>query len=511
MVSKYPVQTTVGLLFIYVLHVVSFAFGSSLRGDAYTRCFQILVAFFLSPVRHIPGPLRARVSRLPLLWATFQRRRSEYAAKMIDQYGPIVVIAPDQVHTNDDNAMKIIYNRTSLKSRFYENMGSWKGVKSTLGFVDYPSAAPTRNNLIQCFQNRNLEKLVENIVFHIGEFRDLISKSVKDQVNVDGVVVFRLLALDIVTDVLWGEQQTLLSQASDKTPVFLQRFHAFSSWNALKSFIPALDTFVKYLGSTRLKQLRSDCNDMDITAREALNRWLKHPESRHDKDVLSMLQSMNVSEDPRKQIPSDHIPAYIVEMLAAGSSTTSHTAAFVCYQLAKHPATLQALEDELRTTYPDRNAIDEKKMLNLPMLDAVIRETMRMFPMIPGPLERHLGDWIEVNGFRVPPGVIASTSALDQGRLPDVYPNPGIWMPERWLNATDRMMLNWTPFGHGSRSCPGSNLALTELKYIIGSIFRHFTAVVPDGCEDKELALADVFAAGSRTGDCWLRFQQFDD
>lgn len=39
---------------------------------------------------------------------------------MIDRYGPIVIIAPDQVHTNDDNAMKIIYNRKSLKTRFYE-------------------------------------------------------------------------------------------------------------------------------------------------------------------------------------------------------------------------------------------------------------------------------------------------------------------------------------------------------------------------------------------------------
>lgn len=395
------------------------------------------------------------MSRLPLLWATFQRRRSEYAAKMIDRYGPIVIIAPDQVHTNDDNAMKIIYNRKSLKTRFYEIMGSWKGVKSTLGFVDYPSATPTRNNLIQCSQNRNLEKLVENMVSHIGEFQDLISKSVKNKTNVDGVVVFRLLALDIVTDVLWGEQQTLSSQASDETPLFLQRFHAFSSWNALKSFIPALDTFVKFLGSTRLKQLCSDCHDLDITARDALARWVEHLESRRNKDVLSMLQSMNEAEDPRKRIPSDHTPAYIVEMLAAGSST-SHTAAFVCYQLAKQPATLQALKSELRTTFPDYNAIDERKMLDLPLLDSVIRETMRIFPMIPGPLERHLGDWIEVNGLRVPPGVIVSTSVLDQGRLSDVYPDPGSWMPERWLNATDRMKLNWIPFGHGSRSCPTS-------------------------------------------------------
>ncbi|KAE8372128.1 cytochrome P450 [Aspergillus bertholletiae] len=468
--------------------------------------YMFLYAFFLSPVRHIPGPWWARVSKLPLLWATFQRRRSKYAAALIDQYGPIVVIAPNQVHTNDESAMKVIYNRTSTKTSFYKSMGSWKGVTTTLGFIDYPTAAPTRNNLLQCFQNRNLERLVDNMARHITEFCQLLSSSVQNKSNVDGVVVFRLLALDIVTDVLWGEQKTLISQASESTPVFLQRFHAFSSWNALVSFMPLLDKLVQLVGTRKLRQLRRDCHDMDITAHEALTRWQTSAEGRHDKDVLSMLQSMNQLEDPRKRIPSEHIPAFIVEMLAAGSSTTSHTAAFACHQLAMHPAAQAALHEELCDAFPDASTIDERKMLDLPLLDGVLRETMRLFPMIPGPLERYLGDQIEIAGLKVPPGVIASTSALDQGRLEEVFPAAQQWKPERWINATERMRLNWIPFGHGSRSCPGANLAVTELKYILGTVFRHFDVVLPAGHESDELELADVFAAGARSGHVWLKF-----
>ncbi|KOC14591.1 hypothetical protein AFLA70_521g000670 [Aspergillus flavus AF70] len=491
-IQTYPLRSAGAVLLLYMVQM-------------------LLAAYVFSPVRHISGPWWARVSRVPLLWATWKRRRSQYAAELIDQYGSIVVIAPNQVHTNDETAMKIIYNRSSLKTKFYEGMGSWKGVKSTLGFIDYPTAAPTRNNLIQCFQNRNLETLVDSMGSHIAEFCDLLRSSVQNQSPVDGVVVFRLLALDIVTDVLWGEKKTLLSQASGSTPVFLRRFHAFSSWNALKSFIPMLDTYVQLFGSKPMKQLRQDCNDMDITAREALHRWMAHPESRHDRDVLSMLQAMNEAEDPRKRVPADHIPAYIVEMLAAGSSTTSHTAAFACHELARHPDALAQLQKELVTAFPDRTVIDERKMLDLPFLDGVIRETMRRFPMIPGPLERHLGDPITVDGRMVPSGVIASTSALDQGRLPDVYPQPDRWMPERWIQATDRMRLNWVPFGHGCRSCPGANLALTELKYIIGTVFRHFSVALPESHQDEELTLADVFAAGSRSGHCWLRFSALEE
>ncbi|OOQ89748.1 hypothetical protein PEBR_07192 [Penicillium brasilianum] len=472
----------------------------------------ILYVFLLSPVKHVPGPWWARVSKIPLLYATLQRRRSRYASDMLQKYGNgrLVVIAPDQIHTSDETAMKIIYGKSSIKTRFYEGMGSWKGVKSTLGFLDYSSAAPTRNNLIQCFQNRNLDTLVDSMAFHITEFCDMLKPKVANKESVDGIVVFRLLALDIVTDILWGEKDTLCSKASGRMPVFLRRFHAFSSWNALKSFIPGLDTYVRFFGSSNMRGLRSDCNDMDLTAREALDRWNARPEDRHQRDVLSMLQAMNNAEDLRKRIPNDHIPAYMVEMLAAGSSTTSHTAAFACDQLARHPKALEALQKELVETFPDKDNIEERKMLSLDFLEGVIYETMRIYPMIPGPLERYLGEWIEVDGMKVPPGVIASTAAYDQGRQADVYPEPHEWKPERWIGATERMKLNWTPFGHGCRSCPGANLAITELKYIIGTIFRRFTVRLPGGYANEPLELADVFAAGSKTGHCWLHFEEFE-
>lgn len=279
--------------------------------------------------------------------------------------------------------MKVIYNRKSLKTPFYAQMGSWKGVTSTLGFVDYASASTTRNNLIQIFQNRNLATLVENISSHISEMCDILRAKSKAGEDVDGVVLFRLLALDIVTDVLWGEKQTLLPSASAETPVFLRRFHAFSTYNAMKSFIPGFDTYTRYFGTERWKQLRQDCSDMDVTAKAALERWKSRGEAR-DRDVLGMFISLDKAEDERKRVPKEYIPAYMVEMLAAGSSTTSHTATFTCYELAHHPEAQTRLRQELEEVFPGVNEIDEKKLMELPYLNGVIKETMRLMPMIPG-------------------------------------------------------------------------------------------------------------------------------
>lgn len=349
---------------------------------------KVFYAFLFSPVRHIPGPWWARLSKLPLLRATYERRRSKYASDLLAQYGPVVVIAPDQVHTNDAVAMQAIYSRKSLKTPFYAGMGSWKGVTSTLGFVTYKDAAPTRNNLIQIFQNRNLATLVENISSHIMEFCQVLDEKMKMGEDVDGVILFRLLALDIVTDVLWGEKKTLLSKGSDgatnqETSAFLKRFHAFSTYNAMKSFIPGFDLYTRYLGNEKWRALRQDCSDMDVTAKEALERWKSDSEHR-DRDVLSMMISMDQAVDERKRIPKEHIPAYMVEMLAAGSSTTSHTATFTCFELANHPEIQSKLHRELVDKFPDEANIDQKEMMDLPYLDAVLRETMRLMPMIPG-------------------------------------------------------------------------------------------------------------------------------
>ncbi|KIX92750.1 uncharacterized protein Z520_11602 [Fonsecaea multimorphosa CBS 102226] len=473
----------------------------------------ILYPFLFSPVRHIPGPWYARVSKIPLWYATYKRRRTEFVTRLLEQYGPVVVIAPNQVHSTDDNAMKQIYDKTAIKTSFYASMGSWKGVTTTLGFLDYASAARSRNNLLQCFQNRNLATLAENMQSHVEDFIRLLEQKSRSGDAVDGVVVFRLLALDIVTDVLWGEENRLLHHFDDdETPVFLRRFHAFSTWNAMKSFIPGADLLVRCLGNAKWRGLRNDCNDMDVTAREALDRWLASDKSGHrhrDKDVLSMLQSMNKGNV--SAVPTQDVPAYMVEMLAAGSSTTSHTAAFACWLLTRHPEAQARLQKELFEAFPNSDTMDIKLSLDLPFLDGVFRETMRMFPVIPGPLERYIGQDICMAGQAVPKGVIASTAAYNQGRLESVYPEANSWKPERWLDATERMRLNWTPFGYGSRICPGANLAMTELKYMVGMIFRKFRAVLPPGHEDDTLELADVFGAAPKTGHCWLKFEALEE
>jgi chemotaxis protein histidine kinase CheA len=113
-----------------------------------------------------------------------------------------VAIAPDQTLTTDEKAIKAIYDHSAIKTPFYVGMGSWKGMRSTLGLTDYPSVAPMRNNLIQCFRNKDLAVLIESIQEHVLESTDMLRAKAKLDESVNSVVCFRPLALDVVTDVL---------------------------------------------------------------------------------------------------------------------------------------------------------------------------------------------------------------------------------------------------------------------------------------------------------------------
>ena len=78
---------------------------------------------------------------------------------------------------------------------------------------------------------------------------------------------------------------------------------------------------------------------------------------------------------------------------------------------------------------------------------------------------------------------------------------------------------NWIPFGYGSRSCPGINLAMTELKIIVGTVCQLLKVIVGTVCQllkvsppkhhnQGRLDLLDVFGAAESSGHYWLRFEE---
>ena len=141
----------------------------------------------------------------------------------------------------------------------------------------------------------------------------------------------------------------------------------------------------------------------------------------------------------------------------AGSDTTANTAMFTSYELATHPELQAKLHKELVEAFPDSSKpLDIETLEKLPFLDGVCREGLRIHAPIPSFLETIAPeDGLQICGYSIPKGTIVGMQAYTNHRDPNVFPEPEDFVPERWLEPTVAMKLNFLPFSTGPRACIG--------------------------------------------------------
>ncbi|MCJ1354974.1 MAG: hypothetical protein MMC33_004964 [Icmadophila ericetorum] len=200
-----------------------------------------------------------------------------------------------------------------------------------------------------------------------------------------------------------------------------------------------------------------------------------------------LFQSLTKAElDPWSKYPKDlTVASEMLDHLAAGHETSAITLTYLMHEISKRPEMQDALRAELLTLsppviYPSAFGPDPMRVPNprsidsLPLLQAILLETLRRHAAIPGPQPRitpfnqstpaKLGQYSNIPG-----GVRVSALAYTLHRNPEVFPDPEEWKPERWLDASEEQraeMDRWFwAFGSGGRMCIGKNLALLRMSY----------------------------------------------
>lgn len=149
-------------------------------------------------------------------------------------------------------------------------------------------------------------------------------------------------------------------------------------------------------------------------------------------------------------------------LLAAAPENPSNVVSWTLYLLARHPEVLARLRSEVDT---------ERE--NLPYLDMVTAESMRLYPGAWAIDRVALKDTL-VEGFRVPRGTQVILSIFHMHRNPRYHANPDRFEPERFrrLVTTGPERFAYLPFGAGPRQCVGMKSAQTQLRLIMAEIVR---------------------------------------
>ena len=220
-------------------------------------------------------------------------------------------------------------------------------------------------------------------------------------------------------------------------------------------------------------------------------------------------------------LPSLAVATEVLDHLAAGHETSGINLTYLMYELSLHPHLQTQLRTEFSTlspplTFPPPNdqrlyELPSPRTIDaLPLLHAIMMETLRLHAPIPGPQPRITPtSGTTLAGHNIPGGVRVSSLAHTLHRNATVFPEPEVWKPERWMQATEAQkveMQRWFwAFGSGGRMCVGSNFAMQEMKLIIAAIYSNFSTGIVD-CEGVEQI--DAYTAGPRSNRLILGFEK---
>ncbi|KAL0719115.1 hypothetical protein Bca4012_068439 [Brassica carinata] len=217
----------------------------------------------------------------------------------------------------------------------------------------------------------------------------------------------------------------------------------------------------------------------------------KLEENHQDKDVMDELLAACQDEEAEYKITRNHIKALFVEQFIGGTDTSVQTTQWAMAEILNNHKVLDKLREEIDSAVGCSRLIQEMDLPNLPYLQAVVKEALRLHP--PGPLlVRKFQEGCEIKGFYIPEKTILVINAYAVMRDPDSWKDPDDFKPERFLSSKEdekHQELKFLPFGGGRRACPGGNLSQIIVGTAIGVMVQCFDWKIEGGKVNMEEAV----------------------
>ncbi|XP_074523393.1 cytochrome P450 27C1 [Halichoeres trimaculatus] len=177
-----------------------------------------------------------------------------------------------------------------------------------------------------------------------------------------------------------------------------------------------------------------------------------------------------------REMTIEEIYANVTEMLLAGVDTTSFTLSWATYLLARHPQVQEQIYTEVTNTLGPGTIASADDVSRLPLIRGLVKETLRLFPVLPGN-GRITQDDLVVGGYFIPKGTQLALCHFHTSMDEENFPDPTDFRPDRWIrkDSTDRVdNFGSIPFGYGIRSCIGRRIAELEMHLALTRLIQNF-------------------------------------
>ncbi|KAK4185635.1 putative cytochrome P450 E-class, group IV [Podospora australis] len=462
-------------------------------------------------LRHIPGPLLAGWTSLWLTNRYVKWKIFEDMKALSDKYGPIVRIAPDKVIISD---VETIYRITSARSNYKKS--DWyvvgrvmPGADNLLSMRDPELRKKRLKHVLPAYQGRGLEDFESGIDKALQNFLHLIDTkylSTKEEFKAMNLAQkAHFYTLDSFGEIAYSQSFGSLDQdkdvwgivrAGDNTFPMLsavnnhhELFQVLSKWpfyylmprEGDKVGLGAMLGHATHLVNQRLSKLSGKEVD-DVPSRDMLQSFIDHGLAGEElkSEVAMSLKQMLTTRNS-----------------FVGSDTVASAIRITMLLLMTHPNAYRRLQDEIDAAAEagriSRPVLSSEANAHLPFLQAVIRESLRLFPpssVMPFPKEVPMGG-DTVCGKFLPAGTLVCTGSVmwsvnhDEtfwGRDADLF------RPERWLEADAEKVVAMNKcvdliFGSGKFVCVGRQIGFMQMNKVLPELLRRYNWSLPDPCK----------------------------
>ena len=345
----------------------------------------------------------------------------------------------------------------------------WKQTRSIMS----PTFTSGKMKAMIQLMNDCLDPMIKRIYKNSGKDTDMKS-------------LFGCFTMDVIARCAFAVETNTHDDQQHPFVIHAKRFFTFSQWKLLIGLL--MPKFIRRLLNINVIDTGA-FEYMVKLGHHMIDERRKHgikAENRSYNDFLQLMleagreEADKESVGDKKSLTDEEIIANIVLILLAGYETTASLLTYSSYLLALHPEIQTRLRQEIQTAKKENNGVlGYETLTSLPYLDAVITETLRMYPPVTKVDRQCSEDYTLVHeGKRIfiPKGAAVMIPIYAVHHMEEYYPEPSVFNPDRFLPENKDHLTPYTflSFVAGPRNCIGMRFALLEAKLALSSLLMEF-------------------------------------
>ncbi|XP_076895086.1 6,7,8-trihydroxycoumarin synthase-like [Bidens hawaiensis] len=239
-----------------------------------------------------------------------------------------------------------------------------------------------------------------------------------------------------------------------------------------------------------MARLKKNFDDMDEFYQELVDEHLNPKRPKLQDDIVDILLGLKKDDSCSFGLTFDHIKAILMDIFLAGTETVASTVVWAMTLLIKNPKALKMVRQEVMKIIGNKGKVEEDDLQMLNYLKAVIKESLRLYPVAPLLVPHETIDKCVLAGYTIPKKTLVYVNVWAIGRDPKTWENPNEFQPERFMGSNidyKGLDFEFIPFGSGRRGCPGMSLGATTVELILSNLIYAFEWNLPNGMKAEDI------------------------